>query len=318
MKRRISIGILIILLLGLPGSVFAEGEAGRYYSETGHTLAGEFVDYFDNHGGLRLLGYPITEAFVDPWSGLLIQYTQNSRLELYPDPVTDSMQVRLKELGVLLVGDESKVIQQPVPAGSTTDCQFYPLTGHHVCFAFLDFYIQNGGTQLFGYPITDFVIENDRLVQYFQGFRLDWHPGNPQGNQVKVAPLGRLHFEVMGYDPDLLRPRAPSNVFTYQVFELQPKASVEKPIVAYQDSQEVFVVVRDQNLLPVQGAAVTLVAHFPDETRTLLMPPTDATGASRLTIDFSNQTPGTEINLEFYVSSGTVLTRTRDSFRVWW
>jgi hypothetical protein len=74
----------------------AQSLSGRYYSETGHTLDAEFVEYFDNHGGLGILGFPITDAFVDYWTGLVIQYTQNGRMELFPDPTSDDMQVRLK------------------------------------------------------------------------------------------------------------------------------------------------------------------------------------------------------------------------------
>src|SRR5690348_2280979 len=35
---------------------------GRFFPETGHTLAPEFVSFFDSNGGLPLFGYPITEA----------------------------------------------------------------------------------------------------------------------------------------------------------------------------------------------------------------------------------------------------------------
>ena len=318
MIRRVCFTLLLILLFLIPVSGFAQAEAGRYYSETGHTLASQFVPYFDEHGGLDILGYPITDAFVDPWTGLLIQYTQNSRLEYYPEIETGTMQVRLKELGVLLISDPSKAFSEPVALGSNADCEYFELTGHSVCLAFLEFFELHGGTQLFGFPITDFVLENDRLVQYFQGFRLDWYPDNPVGGQVQVAPLGRLHFEAMGYDPYLLRPTTPSNAMMYEVVDLQPKASVEKPVTSSSDTQEVYVVVRDQNFLPVRGAGITLVASFPGETRTLLMPPTDDLGGSRLSLSFADQVPGTAVELEFFISTGTVLTTTRDSFRVWW
>ena len=319
MIRRVFITVLFLtMLVVIPTSGFAQGESGRYYSETGHTLAAQFVDYFDSHGGLEILGYPITDAFVDPWTGLLIQYTQNSRMEYYPETETGTMQVRLKELGVILISDQSKVFSDPISLGSNADCDYYALTGHSVCLAFLEFYDRHGATRLFGFPITDFVLENDRLVQYFQGFRLDWYPENPVGGQVQVAPLGRVHFEAMGYDPYLLRPTTPSNTMMYQIVNLQPKASVEKPATAASDTQEVYVVVRDQNLLPVRGAGITLVASFPGETRTLLMPPTDELGGSRLSLTFSDQDPGTEVGLEFFISTGTVLTTTRDSFRIWW
>jgi len=147
---------------------------------------------------------------------------------------------------------------------------------------------------------------------------LDWYPGNPAGNQVQVAPLGRVHFDLMGYDRDLLRPKTPSNAMLYEVVDLRPQAAVAHPVLGADGVQTVFVVVRDQNLLPVESAAVTLVAHFKGETRTMLLPPTDEHGVSTLDVAFENQNPGTEVDLEYFVSSGTVLTTTRDSFRIWW
>ncbi len=317
-RRVLPLLAALIVLLGFTIPVLAQGISGRYYSETGHTLDPEFVTYFDEHGGLQILGYPITDAFVDFWSGLIIQYTQNARMELFPDPATQAMQVRLKELGVLFVGDRALDISDPLVAGPNADCEFFPLTGHNVCFMFLEFYREHGGPQLFGYPVSDFSIENDRLVQYFQGFRLDWYPENPPEYQVQVAPLGRVHFDTMGYDRDLLSPRTPSNAMLYEVINLYPKAAVAKPIAETSDTQLVYVVVRDQNFLPVPSAAVTLVAHFPDETRTLLMAPTNEAGISQLELSYENQPIGAQIDLEFFVSSGTLLTTTRDSFRIWW
>lgn len=308
----------MLLLLGLTVPVLAQGGVGRYYSETGHTLDPEFTDYFDSHGGLDILGFPITDAFVDYWTGLVVQYTQNSRMEYFANPSTGSMQVGLKELGVVFVGERALDLADPLASGSSADCEYYPISGHSVCFMFLDFYRDHGGPQLFGYPVSEFTIENDRLVQYFQGFRLDWYPENIAGQQVQVAPLGRMHFELMEYDRELLRPKTPNDAQLYQVVKLIPQASVASPVMGSSGVQAVNVVVRDQNLLPVESAAVTLVAHFTDETRTLLMQPTDENGVSSLALTFDAQTPGTEVDLEFFVVSGTVLTMTRDSFRIWW
>ena len=308
--------MILVLVIAIP--VLAQEGSGRYFSETGHTLDGEFVPYFEQHGGFEILGYPITDAFIDYWSGLVVQYTQNSRLELYPDPETEKMQVRLKELGVLFVGDRALDLADPLAIGSSADCEYYPLTGHNVCYMFLDYYEQHGGPALFGYPVSEFTVENDRLVQYFQGFRLDWYPENPQGSEVQVAPLGRVHFERMGYDRDLLRPKPPNNALAYEIVDLHPKSAVEKAVVRTGESQSVLVVVRDQNLLPVSSAAVTLLVNMPNETRTLTMPPTDQNGVSRSDLNLQDLSPGDEIDLEFFISSGTVLTTTRDSFRVWW
>ncbi|MCJ7824403.1 MAG: hypothetical protein MUP44_05840, partial [Anaerolineales bacterium] len=99
----------------------AQSGSGRYFSETGHTLDAEFVEYFNGHGGLGILGFPITDAFVDYWTGLVIQYTQNGRMELFPDPASDDMQVRLKELGILFVGSRALDVVDPRSIRSNAD-----------------------------------------------------------------------------------------------------------------------------------------------------------------------------------------------------
>jgi phytoene dehydrogenase-like protein len=55
-----------------------EYEGGRFYPETGRTLASEFVTYFDERGGVPTFGYPITEARAE--NGYLVQWTERERL----------------------------------------------------------------------------------------------------------------------------------------------------------------------------------------------------------------------------------------------
>lgn len=289
---------------------------GRYYPETGHTIDSRFVEPFDAHGGLLILGYPITESFIDPHSGRLIQYFQNSRLELEPDRATGGATVRLSALGEMVGG-----WQLPLSGPPTADpgaCRFYPESGHSVCYAFLEFFDAHGGPALFGYPISEFTLEGERIVQYFQGFRLDWHRDDTLGAPVRVAPIGRVHFEISEYDPALLRPTLPSDIFLYRVTSLRAKASVLRPVVGASDTQEVFLQVLDQNHNPVRGAAVTLLARFAGEERTLVMPLTDELGLSRLSLSFEGQAPGANVVLQFWVVYGEFQATTEDSFLVWW
>ena len=79
-----------------------------------------------------------------------------------------------------------------------------------------------------------------------------------------------------------------------------------------------ILLVRDQNLHPVQGAAVTLFVHLPDGDRTLVMPVTDSEGISRLTLPVDNLEPGTVVTLEFWVVYADLIRMTQDSFMVWW
>ena len=303
------------LLVAVATPASAQEVVGRYYPETGHTLAAQFVAYYDAHGGLEILGFPITEAFIDPHSSLLIQYTQNARLELVPELYGPGSTARLRSLGEELGYGQAS---DPGRLGADPGCRYYAQSGHSVCHGFLEFYEGHGGPALFGYPITEFTLEGERIVQYFQGFRLDWRPDEPGGGRVRVGPLGRLHFDSRGYDPALLRPSLPSDPIFYRVVELRPQASVLRPVTRVSDTQRVHVVVRDQNANPIEAASVVLVAHFPGRDQTIIMPLTDANGVSQLELAYRGVRPGRSVELEFIVNYGELRATTRDSFRVWW
>ena len=66
-------------------------------------MAPEFVDYWRNHGGLPVYGYPISEAFneVSPSNGrtYLVQYFERNRFEYHPE-LQEPFRVSLGLLGV--------------------------------------------------------------------------------------------------------------------------------------------------------------------------------------------------------------------------
>lgn len=306
------------LLIGLSafrplGAVIGQ-ETGRYYPETGHTLEAAFLEFFESHGGVGIFGYPITDSFEDPRSGVQVQYTENARLEWVVGEASESGTIVLQPLGELLKGQ-----QPPIPADRVdlAGCRYFDATGHATCYAFLDFFEAYGDEGLFGPPLSEFLLEDNRIVQYFRNFRLDWYPEAPTGLQVRVAPLGRLHFERMGYDHDLLQPATATNRPGYQVTELRPSASVLYPVIAPGGTQHVYVAVRDQNLLPVGGAAVMLVVNFPNRDRIHLMPITDSQGLSRLSLDVGDLPRGSKVTLEIWVIIREHEAVARDSFLVW-
>jgi hypothetical protein len=105
---------------------------------------------------------------------------------------------------------------------------------------------------------------------------------------------------------------------TTQVRALYPKGSVLSPVMGSNGSQLVFLIVRDQNLNPVVGAASLLTVHFPNDVQEWVMPNTDEIGVSRLLLEIKNQPPGTRVVLEFQVGFEELEASTRDSFRIWW
>jgi hypothetical protein len=61
----------------------------RYYPQTGHAVSGDFLRYFEAHGGSVRFGLPISEPFL--WKGQLSQDFQSARFFWTPgrkEPVT--------------------------------------------------------------------------------------------------------------------------------------------------------------------------------------------------------------------------------------
>ncbi len=105
------------VLLGLLGKEVATREGRdlrpvapvpdrRYIAETGHTIAPEFLSYWENRGGVRLFGYPITEPFWE--NGLLIQYFERARFEYHPELAGTEWAVLLGRLGVEIWAERNR------------------------------------------------------------------------------------------------------------------------------------------------------------------------------------------------------------------
>ncbi|MFQ5943490.1 MAG: hypothetical protein ACE5JF_08055 [Anaerolineales bacterium] len=308
---------LLFVAVALTVSATASATDGRYFPESGHTLDAAFEDFFDNLGGTSILGHPITESYIDPYSGFLIQYFENARLELAPN-LEGELEARVTGLGVLLGGWDLPLEVGRIPIGNNPGCRFYAASGHQVCHAFLDFYEAHGGPAVFGYPVTEFRFENGRMVQYFQDFRLDWYPEALEGQRIRVAPLGQEHFHLMRYEPALLEPIVPGDLEDYPVLDIRLSASVLKPLVGPDETQQVYLVVSDQNHQPVPGAAALLTIYYPDGIRFRMMPITDTNGVTQIDIPLQGTLPGSRVALEYTVAYGALSALTRDSFYIWY
>lgn len=295
-----------------PALPAAAQSGGRYYPETGHSIDSRFLGYFDRHGGPEVFGFPITEAFQDPETGQEIQYTENARLELAPGAAAEPP-VRMAPLGELMGGWQLPSLES---SQERSGCVYFSDSGHSTCFAFLEFVKAHGGTEFFGLPISEFNIEGERIVQYFQFFRLDWYPDAPSGSQVRVGALGRDHFRQAGYDPDLLKPVDSGNSGDYRITDIRPSASVRQPTLGAGATQEVYLLLQDQNGLPVQGAVALLVVHQPQKDRYFLMPRTDVQGLSRRTLELDPDIPPATVNFEIWVVTSGMQAVARDSFAI--
>lgn len=78
----------------------------------------------------------------------------------------------------------------PQPSLAQTRDDYFDETGHRIGEKFLDYFYDNGGLAIFGYPITEPFIDQGLLVQYFQKARLEWHPHNPDPYKIQLGLLG--------------------------------------------------------------------------------------------------------------------------------
>lgn len=77
-----------------------------FVAATGHTLGGAFAWHHSRHGGVSLLGYPISEEFYEAQpdgSTLLVQYFERARLSYHPEHAGSDHEVQRAPLGAWLV-----------------------------------------------------------------------------------------------------------------------------------------------------------------------------------------------------------------------
>lgn len=194
--------LLLIVLVGVlfsapePVSVRAahadQAGAPVFFSETGHTLAYQFRQFYERHGGRVVFGFPVSEVFIEEHRP--VQYFAQAKLAWH----ADQTRVQMAPLGRWAAqGREHLPAFQPAGT-AVAGGLFLPQSGHSVREPFLPFWQAHGGVDVFGYPISEAFEEHavpsgqTRTVQYFERARLEWHPGAAQ--PVQVSDLGRRHL----------------------------------------------------------------------------------------------------------------------------
>lgn len=95
---------------------------------------------------------------------------------------------------------------------------YFPPTGHYVYLPFSVYWERNGGLPVFGYPITEQLVEGGYRVQYFERQRMEHHPENAAPYNVLLGLLGVQRANQLG-----LTGTAP----------FQPKAASTNPSCEY-------------------------------------------------------------------------------------
>jgi hypothetical protein len=316
-----------ILVVFLAATLLVSGVAARspqspddcrYFPETGHRVCDEFLDFFDSRGGLEIVGYPLTEAFEDEThGGVYVQYFQRTRMEFRPEN-PEGYEVELGLLVDELGYDFPPARPERIPSSNGALHHYFPETGHVVSFAFLDYFRDHGGLDIFGYPRSEFMYEGGRVVQYFQRGRMEWHPESAVGSQMRLANLGEVYIERFGVPGDFDDPVPPPLRYEASVAELSVSASVRNVITGRQGTQTLFVYVTNSQERPVEGVSVTMNARYPSGHQRLELDPTDEDGFTKGTFDILPSSPGErvviDVTAENRVSKGT----TQTFFLPWW
>lgn len=306
----------------LPGSC-------RYFTETGHYVCDEFLEFYDNWGRVEIFGYPLTEAFSDPRLGLWVQYFQRARMEWHPhntDPYKVQLGLLVDELGY----HYPPALPEQIPAFNSTLHYYFPETHHVVSYAFLEFFREKGGVDIFGYPRSEFMYQDGYNVQYFQRTRMEWHPEAAPGAQMRLTNLGEIYIERFGVPGGYAKPLPPPSYpetgdpdAEFQgpsITRLDVCASVRYVITGRQGVQTVFVYVNDQQHELVEGAVVTMVIHYQSGDQVYAFEPTNASGFTQYSFDIPLSPPGRKVVIDVTATydDDTLDATTQTFFLPWW
>ncbi|HYP40704.1 MAG TPA: hypothetical protein VEX13_10130 [Chloroflexia bacterium] len=188
-----------------PAHLQALAQTGcQSFPQTGKTVCGKFLTYWQKNGGLAQQGLPISNEFMEisdmdgkPYT---VQYFERAVFEKHPEnqPPHD---VLLQWLGVFLYHERyGKGVEHQQPNTATGTVTF-PQTGYHLGGIFLSYWQAHGGLAQQGYPISDEFMERSELdgkvyrVQYFERAVFEMHPENAAPHDVLLSQLGTFQFK---------------------------------------------------------------------------------------------------------------------------
>jgi hypothetical protein len=185
----------------------------QYFPETGFTVSGRFLDYWNENGDYRTIGLPLTRPYAreqSDGSWMLVQDFERVRMEYHHNLQGTEWEV----LGTLVGRDITVDRDDEAPFLPLEECEpddereCFSETGHSLAHGFRTFWHEHGGIARFGFPISEeFEEENPdtgqiHTVQYFERARFEYHPdlaGTPF--EVQLGLLIRDDVEAQGWIP---------------------------------------------------------------------------------------------------------------------
>ncbi|HET9492698.1 MAG TPA: CAP domain-containing protein [Chloroflexia bacterium] len=195
-----AIALAVALVAQMPGDTSLDTSAlpstgaparSQFFAPTGKTVQGDFLDTF-NRFGLARVGYPLSDERME--NGTRVQYFERVRMEFHPETAPAGRPVMFSRLGAEMAGPVASATVKPF--ASTRTRAYFAETRHSLAEPFLSYWKQNGGVELFGYPITEAVMQDGLKVQWFERARMEYHPElAKKGQAVQLSLLGKVALE---------------------------------------------------------------------------------------------------------------------------
>ncbi|MDQ5822581.1 MAG: alpha/beta hydrolase [Chloroflexota bacterium] len=206
-RRSVQLSIVVLLVVGVPllAPTSMHGQRGCVkFPETGYDICYQFLDYWQQHGGLAQQGYPISGRFEErsPVDGkaYMVQYFERAVFEAHPENEPPH------DLLLSLLGNAA--YKQKYPAGapnqepnSSLGSVLFKETGKRLGGRFLQYWQENGGLTQQGFPVSDEFLEKSELdgktyrVQYFERAVFELHPENQPPHDVLLSQLGTARLK---------------------------------------------------------------------------------------------------------------------------
>lgn len=184
-------------------TVTVPGNGSRLFPETGRTVGGIFLDYWQANGGLVQQGFPISAPMreVSELDGreYTVQYFERAVFEHHPENAAPN-NVLLSQLGLFQYRKKYPAGTPEQRQNSSPGFQIFPQTGKRVGGKFLEYWQRNGGLAQQGLPISEEFTERsdldgrDYTVQYFERAVFELHPENQPPYDVLLSQLGTFQY----------------------------------------------------------------------------------------------------------------------------
>jgi plastocyanin len=178
--------------------------SARLFTETGRSVRGDFLEYWQAKGGLAQQGFPISEETQEKSDTdgkfYTVQYYERAVFEAHPEN-SPPYDVLLSLLGNFQYKQKYPNGAPGQEANTSPGSVLFKETGKHLGGKFLEYWQTHGALAQQGFPISDEFNEKSDLngktyrVQYFERAVFEYHPENQPPYDVLLSQLGKFRYQ---------------------------------------------------------------------------------------------------------------------------